>query len=135
MKLSNFLNAYEEYSGKASDVSRQLAFAGIALIWIFRYDVSDSSDGYVLPNALLIPLTLLIAALSADLFQYVIASLIWYVFHRHHEKLRTNDSDPELEAPYYLHYPISLFFIIKIIFVIISYVLFLRFAISSIFFI
>lgn len=36
MTLSDYLASYYELSGKASDVSRQLAFAGIAVIWVFH---------------------------------------------------------------------------------------------------
>ena len=36
MKLSEYANVYAEFSGKASDVARQLAFAGLALVWLFR---------------------------------------------------------------------------------------------------
>ncbi len=38
MKLSDYRETYYEFSGKLSDVSRQLSFAGIALIWLFKLD-------------------------------------------------------------------------------------------------
>lgn len=34
MKLSEIRDAYEEISGKLSDINRQLCFAGFAIIWI-----------------------------------------------------------------------------------------------------
>ena len=38
MKLSDYRETYYEFSGKASDVTRQLAFAGIAIVWIFKIE-------------------------------------------------------------------------------------------------
>ena len=38
MKLQGYRADFYTYSGKASDLSRQLAFAGIALIWLFKKD-------------------------------------------------------------------------------------------------
>jgi hypothetical protein len=36
MKLQKARDTYYEYSGKLSDITRQLSFAGIAIVWIFR---------------------------------------------------------------------------------------------------
>jgi hypothetical protein len=36
MKLQDYRNDFYLFSGKASDISRQLAFAAIAIIWIFK---------------------------------------------------------------------------------------------------
>jgi hypothetical protein len=36
VKLSEYADVYAELSGKASDAARQLAFAGLALKWLFR---------------------------------------------------------------------------------------------------
>jgi len=41
MKLAQARGHYEYFSGKASDISRQLGFAGIALIWVFKTQVED----------------------------------------------------------------------------------------------
>jgi len=35
-KLSDYWENFEEYTGKASDIARQLSFAGIALLWLLR---------------------------------------------------------------------------------------------------
>jgi len=39
MNLQDYRDDFYTYSGKASDISRQLAFAGIAIIWIFKKEV------------------------------------------------------------------------------------------------
>ena len=40
MKLSEIRVAYEELSGKLSEINRQLCFAGFAVIWIFNETVN-----------------------------------------------------------------------------------------------
>ena len=35
-KLSEFKEDYYHFTGKLSDINRQIAFAGIALIWVFK---------------------------------------------------------------------------------------------------
>ena len=35
-KLSEYKNDYYYFTGKLSEINRQIAFAGIALIWIFK---------------------------------------------------------------------------------------------------
>lgn len=52
MRLSQIREAYEELSGKLSDVNRQLAFAGIGIIWIFK--ITDDHSP-IIPNELLEP--------------------------------------------------------------------------------
>ena len=42
MKLSEYKKTYEDFSGKASNVVRQLSFAGIAVIWIFKVQSNGS---------------------------------------------------------------------------------------------
>jgi hypothetical protein len=38
MKIADYWKDFYELSGKASDISRQLAFAAIAVIWLFKTD-------------------------------------------------------------------------------------------------
>lgn len=130
MKLSEYKADYYQYTSLASNGSRQLALAGIALIWVFN---TQGSLGYTLPNELLIPSIALIWSLGSDLLQYVIGSIIWGLFHRYHEARRSSISeDPELEAPVHYTWPINAFFYSKIISVLIAYFFLLKYAINSI---
>jgi hypothetical protein len=36
MKLKEYLETFYTFSEKTSNIARQLGFAGIALIWVFR---------------------------------------------------------------------------------------------------
>jgi len=120
MKLSGYLEAYKEFSGKASDVARQLAFVGVAIIWIFKV---EGPQGLMLPKQLLFPSILLVSGLAADLLQYMVATFIWDRFHRYHEKKLKEEGDaPELVAPRCLILPILIFFWLKLFLVIFAYV-------------
>jgi hypothetical protein len=97
MKLSDYMRDSQEFSAKASDLSRQLAFAGIAIIWIFA---KQDNSSLTIPKELIRPALLFCISLALDLTQYVVLTAIWTLFHRHHEKkLAKVDDDPELVAP------------------------------------
>ena len=125
MKLSDYRETYYEFSGKLSDVSRQLSFAGIALIWLFKL---DSTPAPKVPDELLLPAITLSLALAFDLLQYVSASIVWGVFQWHKEKQLTHLSEnPELESPSILKWPQFTFFVLKIMSVILSYYLLVKY--------
>lgn len=119
MKLDYYKSEYASFSGLASSTSRQLALAGIALIWVFK---TQGQAGYQLPNDLLLPALCLIVSLGSDLLQYVSGSMIWGSFHRYHEKQRKFITDePDIEAPFYFTWPINIFFYTKITAVLMAY--------------
>lgn len=121
MKLSDYRETYYEFSGKASDVARNLAFAGIALVWIFK--TSDSPNPKI-PKDLILPTGLLAITLAFDLFQYVVATSIWGFFQWNEErKLEDINEDPELDAPPCFKWPQITFFALKLISVASAYVL------------
>jgi hypothetical protein len=71
--VEGYLKDFYELSGKASDISRQLAFAAIAVVWLFK---TDTPTGQItIPPDLIWPGILIVAALAADLLQYVAGSL------------------------------------------------------------
>lgn len=121
--LSEYWANHETYTAKASDLARQFSFAGIAVVWVFRI---GEQDRLVIPKDLLWPLCLFIIALACDLVQYVTGTIIWYVFCRHHEKRLEKPTDnPELTAPDWVNWPTTIFFMLKLLFVSVSYVLLL----------
>ena len=67
MKLQDYRNDSYEFSGKASDLSRQLAFAAIALIWVFRVDVAGQP---AIPSGLILLSVLVVASLTLEMLQY-----------------------------------------------------------------
>ncbi len=122
MKLNESRQAYYDASGKASDISRQLGFAGIAIVWLFRYD-QDGQQTLVEP---LIPATfLIVVALALDFLQYVVTALIWSSFSRWKEK--RVEEDEEFEPSKYINWPALFFFWTKIVVMVFAYGSILRF--------
>jgi hypothetical protein len=115
--LKEAKEAYYELSSKASEVNRQIGFAGIAIIWIF----CSLNNGFVrIPEGLILPSLLILFSLGFDLLQYVLGSIVWGCFHRQKEKSVKSDED-EVHASRFLNYPQNFFFVAKLIFMIIAY--------------
>ena len=124
-KLSQFKKDYQELSGKASDVARQLSFAGIAIIWIFRV---NNNSGVTLNPKLILPTIFLCISLACDLLHYIYSSIVWGSFHRYHEKKKTNpQDDPDLTADPRLNWPSIAFFYLKLLGVILSYIFIIKY--------
>jgi len=117
MKPSEYKETYQWYSGKTSDVVRQLSFAGIAIIWIFKV---QSQGIPKIPNVLLVPLGLFCISLAFDLLQYVLGYIIWYIFFRFHEKKGIKENH-KLTHNVLLPVPLHLCMIIKVLAVILAY--------------
>ena len=94
MKLKDARDNYYFNSGKTSDLVRQLGLAAIAVIWLFKYEVSGTPK---IPGMLQLPLILTIAGLALDLLQYASATAIWGIFHRLKE--RSLAEDPPVVDP------------------------------------
>jgi len=129
MKLSEYKSDFYEFSGKASDVARAAAFAGIALVWVFKIDAKPVPR---LPDNLLIPIGLFALGLAFDLLHYITASVIWGAFHWLQERKLSNPTDdPDLSHPDWLSWPVYLFFGLKLICVITGYFLILCFVVTA----
>jgi hypothetical protein len=101
MNLSGYRETYYGFSGSASTVTRQAAFAGIALVWIFN---SKADETITLPQELLWPTLFLVACLACDLLQYIYSTAIWGFYHRHLEKSGLKEDD-EITTPRYFNWP------------------------------
>ncbi|MFW2439104.1 MAG: hypothetical protein ACN4GR_07005 [Arenicellales bacterium] len=132
MKLSDARDAYYVYSGNASTISRQASFAGIAIIWIFKNEVSGV---FSLPDALLLPTLLLLLSLLFDLMQYSYASAAWGLYHRFKEKELGVNYTGEFSASEKINWPSLVFFWGKLIFLLIGYVLLVKHAVKLVGFI
>ena len=119
MKLSGYKKASEEYSGKASDINRNLLFAGIAIIWIFK---KDTNGGIDLPQFLLYPLLTFVIGLITDLLQYVDGYHLWHDFFRRHEKRGISEETDVLDYNN-LGVVISRYFWVKLTFTLFGYIL------------
>lgn len=121
MRLEDVRDAYYTQSGKVSDVARQLALAGIAVVWVFSGGGVSTGAAVHIPKDLTFAGLVLIAALAADFFQYAWASAAWGIFNR--VKEREVKETTEFEAPPWLNYPTLVFFWGKLLLVAFAYVL------------
>jgi hypothetical protein len=113
--LKEARDCYYETSGKASEISRQLAFAGIAVIWIFK----NGPDGNpTIPNDLILAAALFVLALALDFTHYVVKALIWGVYSRYKEKSLQKQGiplDSDFDFPRAINWPSLVLFWLKII--------------------
>lgn len=128
MKLSEYQQDYYTFTGKLSDISRQLSLAGIAIIWIFKSTIKDK---IILDASLKYAAIFIILGLAADLLQYTYQSITWSVFY-HNKKRNGNNDDDIISSPEYLNYTSWILFGAKIILLIIAYIMILIFLNSKV---
>lgn len=119
MKLSQARAAYEEFSGKLSDISRQLCFAGIAVVWIVR---RGNEQGIVYDSFLIYPLAFFVGSLAFDLLHYIFSTFIWGFFSRH-QKNKGKKPDDEVSPSKLLNWPSIFCLWIKVSLNILGYIL------------
>jgi len=129
VKLNDALENYYYYTGKTSEIVRQLGFAGIAIVWIFRTDVGGRPT---VPPELLPAALFIVMGLTLDLLQYVGGSVIWGIYHRKKEVEGTG-AEAEFLAPPQINWLTLFLFWSKTVVMVIAYVLVLRFLYSRLF--
>jgi hypothetical protein len=96
MELKEYKKKSHEYSGKASDLARQINYAGLGIIWII---ISTNITVISLKNSLtLFPLILISISLFFDFAQYFIGGIIWIRFYKNNEKKGIGKNDDILSA-------------------------------------
>lgn len=137
MNVQQAREQYYTHSASASAVGRQLAFAGLAVIWIFKVRVADADR---VPPDLLSVAALFATSLACDLLQYCAATLLWGVFQRHKETQRgaafgaapewgashEKPGSGDFTAPRWINWPALCFFTLKFLILLIGYALLLR---------
>jgi hypothetical protein len=106
MRLEEIHTRYSAASAKASEVGRQLAFAGIAIVWLFSGGETNDSGGLDIPPDLLRPGLFLVLTLGFDFLHATYAAGAWGAFGRVLERRGRTD---HIELPRWIHWP-SLFF-------------------------
>lgn len=118
MKLSNIREAFEGLSGTASNINRQLCFAGLGIIWIFN----SKSNKIEVPKELYTPAIMFVVSLAIDIIQYLIQTFTWYIFYlykKFHCKIKEEEESKESE---WLNFVPWLLFASKIAFLVIGYI-------------
>ena len=125
MKLEKARESYYWYTAEASRVARQLAYAGIALIWIFK---SGDATDFSLPYELVLAGFLLALSLLLDFFQYVWASAAWGALGRLREKAKRT----EFLAPAWINWPTDALFWLKLMSVGIGFLIVAQFILGKV---
>lgn len=126
MKLKDFRDAYYDSSQSLSNISRQLALAGVALVWLFKTSLlpttanSISTDAgiYLIQGDLYSTLCFFIICLISDYLQCFFKSFIWGAAHTWHDmkigKNTPNKEEIEINQPWgIINWPAIVFFWIK----------------------
>ncbi|HYJ05185.1 MAG TPA: hypothetical protein VEX43_08625 [Chthoniobacterales bacterium] len=111
MTISDLKEEYYFATGTVSTVVRQMALAGIAIIWIFKVG-KDESGGIPFTPAMLVPLRLFILVLVADLLQYAFKSAVWGAL-QHHYWNKFKDPDKLVEPSRFWNWPTNTLFWVK----------------------
>lgn len=118
-KLKEIKEDFYAFSSKTSDITRQLALAGIAIIWIFRITENDTIK--LLPQTVQI-LKLLVLCLLFDFCHAFIPSFT-YGFMTSIFKRNGKVDDDVVEYNQLWTIPEWAFFVIKIIFLVWAYII------------
>ena len=131
MKLSAARECYYSHSGNASAAARQIAFAGIAVVWVFNQPSADRTLN--LPEQLVGALLLLCITLALDLLQYTFSTATWGFWSRRKEKLLKHKfhDDPNLEPPAFLNWPGIVMFWSKLVALLWAYAQLARYLLTS----
>jgi len=125
MKTSDIWENCKSYTVSASDAARQLSFAGIAVVWLFK---SDAGGALHLDQKLVFAAACFVAALAFDLLQYVTGYVSYYILGRWRERKFADGYDAKY--PIWINLPIDTFFRLKLVAVISGYVVLFCFLVS-----
>jgi hypothetical protein len=117
MKLGEVRSAYEDLSAKASDIARQLGFAGIGLIWLFT---SRSLSVVSVDQRLLKAALFIFLSLGFDLAQYLLGATTWFIYFRYKERENISH-DAQFEAPDQINWPTWTLFYLKLSMMVTAY--------------
>jgi len=85
--LQEVLDYYEYFSERASTILRQLGFAGLGIVWIFKV---DRGGNQFVPRPFVWPSLLLVVGLGLDLLHYLAGAAIWGGMFWKHDTPRGN---------------------------------------------
>jgi hypothetical protein len=125
MKRADARAAYQDYSASTSEKVRQLAFAAIGVVWVFRPE-----NTFQLPRTLLWAAIFAVSALALDFVHSLYGTVAWGVFHRRKEREGVSD-ETQFKAPRQINWPTNSLFGAKVVALAICYVFLLQHLITS----
>ncbi len=107
---------YLYYTQKAGDIGRQLAIAGIALIWLVHVGISGEASAFSTPldPELRSAVVWIIWSVAFDAVQYLWGSIVWGYTYYKNEVYDINKAKFALWSP-------TVFVALKLIFVLVGY--------------
>lgn len=120
MKLSEIRKDYEELSSLLSKYNRQLAFAGIGIVWLFR--TTDKTGNTSIDSGMLMPVFCFVISFAFDLFQYLWLSLAWYIYYYWGRKCKGKAEEDEMCEPEWPNVIAWLMYVLKVIALIAAYI-------------
>jgi len=129
MTLDDLWSDVRELSGKLSDVARQAAYAGLAVIWIFK---TGDAAKYHLDRSLGWAGALLVLALAVDLAQYASNIALRWRNARREEKARGVDYEgDDITLPQHLNRAPYALFALKVALVAAGYAVLLCYLLQA----
>ena len=129
MTIDDLWSDVRQLTGKLSDVARQAAYAGLAVIWILK---TGDVPKYHLDRSLIWAGTLLVLALAFDLAQYAGNIVLRWRHARHEEKTRGVDyRGDEITLPERLNRVPYALFALKVALVAAGYVVLLVYLLQT----
>ncbi len=122
MKREDLRKIYEDRTASLSTVTRQLALAGIGVLWVLKTGEPRRNVSFV--ATLSYSFALYVLALGFDLLQYAYQSLAWGIFNRIKEKQKVSP-DATFSAPAVINWAALFFFWGKVVFAVAGYIILL----------
>ena len=107
---------FDTRSTQASAITRQLAFAGIAIAWVFSGGTKLLNPGIQIPSGLLTSGLIFVIALACDFLQYAVATAVWGIYSRIKELqvMAKRETEPFV-SPRWLNWGAIFFFVLKLL--------------------
>jgi hypothetical protein len=118
--LINLLDEFYKNSSKLSDLIRNIAFVGIGIIWILSNEIITNISDY------LFSLAAFTFGLLLDMFQYLWKTITLHCLFKAKEKEYDNKKikdEEEILKPYYIERGSWVFFILKIVSILLGFIL------------
>ena len=122
MKLRKYIENSRDYTEKASDIARQLNFAGIGIVGLILF---SNREAEISNSFILFPLITISLSLFIDFLQYAVGAFLWKDFYKkkNNEGISA-DTDVNIEEEdEWRKKRINIFYYFKFILLVISYVL------------
>jgi hypothetical protein len=118
-KMKDVQDDFYEFSSKASALTRQLALAGVAVVWIFK--TTTITNHIKLEIELIEILKQLIICLLFDFAHALIPSLVYGIMNFNHRVFKKKKDDDEINYSMIWTIPEWILFTVKVIFLLIAY--------------